>query len=264
MSNEQQPRDDDQADEPTVAQDNRTSAERVADEMNRRGVPTPNSGMATTAERLAAHMRELYNLYEQFETERRAEIIAAGGDPDEPEVDPLSREWLVNIARDHRAATRPGADDKLSDELIEYIADTVSLSDVRVMRGAWAAITDAMPQIAYVARMKNGKTADEIAQATGYTSSRVAQLIRQEKQRIAEAGLTRRYSWRVDVMDLTGTWHDREHGEGDLDPDNLPGEADRLIDEAGARIGRARIFLWEGSEGADGDAAHTLDRTKSY
>jgi hypothetical protein len=217
---------------------------RIADELNRRGVP-----IDTPTGRLAAQMLDLF---EQFERERRAEAV-------EDEVDPLSRAALVNLARDHRNAMRPDVDDQRYDDLIEEIADTFTLTDVRIMRGAWTAITEAMPRIAYVAR-RNGKTADEIAQATGYTSSRIAQFIRQEKQRAADAGLTR-YTWRVDVMGPDGEWTDREVGEDDLDPNSLPDEANRLLDESGARTGRARIFLWEGDEGDDADAAHTLDRT---
>ncbi|MEU0170159.1 hypothetical protein ABZ214_32710 [Streptomyces iakyrus] len=287
MSNEQPPRDDEQAwtaaeirratyrrtdpaGQPTHPAGQQAAAEgmaaalgyepvdpngtygRIADELNRRGVPTTN-----VTGRLAAQMLVLF---EEFEQERRAEIIAAGGDPDEDEPDTLSRASLVNLARDHRSAMRPEANAQQYDDLVEEIADTFTLSDVRIMRGAWTAITEAMPRIAYVAR-KEGKSPDEIAQATGYTSSRIAQFIRQEKQRAAAAPLTR-YTFRVDVMGPDGEWTDRETGEEELDPNDLPAEANRLLDESGARTGSARIFLWEGDEGDDADAAHTVDRTR--
>ncbi|MFD4771346.1 hypothetical protein [Streptomyces niveus] len=106
---------------------------------------------------------------------------------------------------------RPGTDPQQYDDLVKGIADTFTLSDVGIMRGAWTAITEAMPQIAYVAR-RDGKSPDEIAQATGYTSSRIAQFIRQEKQRAAAAPLTQ-YTFRVDVMDADGEWTNREVGE---------------------------------------------------
>ncbi|MDX2986339.1 hypothetical protein [Streptomyces caniscabiei] len=185
-----------------------------------------------------------------------AETTQAGGGPNDP--NPLTRDYLAHLAWAHRNATRTDVADL--DGLLDQIAHDLDLIDVRIMRGAWAAITDAMPRIALAAR-ENGKSPDQIAQATGYTSSRIAQFVRQEKQRRAAIPLAR-YSWRVDVMDLDGTWLDREHGEGDLDPDDLPGEGNRLIDESGARTGRARIFLWEGDEDDDAAAVHTLDRTK--
>ncbi|MCQ9706616.1 hypothetical protein [Streptomyces sp. BSP1] len=295
MSNDQ-PRDDDQANEPTVAEYQRADASKfpeqpagqqaaaegmaaaqgwtsaelirneqrvergeadafgwVADELNRRGVPT-NTPMG----RLTGQM---IGLFAEFEKERRDRIIAAGGDPDGDDRDPLSRAALADLASEHRKAMRPEADSQQYDDLVEEIADTFTLSDVRIMRGAWTAVTEAMPRIAYVARQE-GRSPDEIAQATGYTSSRIAQFIRQEKQRAA-APLTR-YTFRVDVMGADGKWTDREVGDEELDPNNLPAEANRLIDESGARTGRARIFLWERGEGeGDDDAAtHTVDRTR--
>ncbi|MFI2288553.1 hypothetical protein [Streptomyces niveus] len=81
---------------------------------------------------------------------------------------------------------RSETDPQQYDVLVEYFADTFALSDVRIMRGARTAITEAMPRIAHVAR-SDGKSPDEIAQATGYTSSRIAQFIRREKQRAATA-----------------------------------------------------------------------------
>ncbi|WP_404959036.1 hypothetical protein [Streptomyces sp. 147326] len=189
-------------------------------------------------------------------TADRAGARTAGGGPDE--VAPLSRDYLVYLARAHRNATRQGG--PALDGLLDQVARDLDLYDVRAMRGAWAAITDAMPRIAYAARQA-GKSPDEIAQATGYTTSRIAQFVRQEKQRRAAIPLAR-YSWRVDTLASDGTWIDREHGESDLDPDDLPGEASRLLDESGARTGRARIFLWEGDAGDDDNAAHTLDRTQ--
>jgi hypothetical protein len=224
---------------------------RIADELNRRGVPTNTAAGRFTAQMLG--------LFEEFEQERRAEIIAAGGDPDEDDVDPLSRAALVNLARDHRTAMRPDVDDQRYDDLIEEIADTFTLSDVRIMRGAWTAITEAMPRIAYVAR-EQGKSPDEIAQATGYTSSRIAQFIRQEKQRAAAPGELHRYTWRIDVQNADGEWTDREAGEDESTPADLAQLAERLLAETGARDQRARIVMWEGDEGDDAAAVHRAER----
>ncbi|MER8042577.1 hypothetical protein [Streptomyces sp. NPDC094032] len=235
----------------------KTAAERVADDLNRRGVPVPE----TATGRFAAQM---YELYHQFEEERRAEIIAAGGDPDEDaELDPLSREALVNLTRDHRSAMRPAADAQQYDDLIEEIADTYTLADVRVIRGAWAAITEAMPRIAYVARQDEGRSPDEIAKATGYTVSRIAQLIRQEKQRAAAVPLTQ-YTWRVDTLDADG-WTDREHGDDEATPSGLAQLAERVLAETGARDKRARVFIWEGEEaGTEDDVAYAVERPAEW
>ncbi|MCG7524926.1 hypothetical protein MHW47_10820 [Streptomyces sp. OfavH-34-F] len=217
MSNDQ-PRNDDQADEPTAAEYQRvdpstlpshpagqqaaiegmataegwTAAEvhrltrssaerekfeRIADELNQRRL-TPTSRMG----QFAAHMLSAIEDYEQEQRERVAEAGRQHSGTERP--DPLSRAALVNLARDHRTASRADVPEERYDELVETIADTFTLTDVRIMRGAWTAITEAMPRIAYVAR-HSGKSPDEIAQATGYTSSRVAQFIRQERQRAA-------------------------------------------------------------------------------
>ncbi|MEU5745724.1 hypothetical protein ABZ804_09275 [Streptomyces sp. NPDC047726] len=287
MTNEQPPRDDEQDDEPTVMEYTRADASKF---------PTTLAGQQASAEGMAAAkgwtsveisravrarrtepalaefrehlvegarqapelqagiLRAVVDLVDNFTADR------AGSVADDAPADVLSRAALVNLARDHRTVMRPDVGGQAYDDLVEEIADTFTLSDVRIMRGAWTAITEAMPRIAYVAR-QGGKSPDEIAQATGYTSSRIAQFIRQEKERAAAVPLTR-YTFRVDVMGPDGEWTDRETGEEELDPNNLPAEANRLLDESGARTGRARIFLWEGDEGDDADAAHTVDRTR--
>ncbi|ALM38219.1 hypothetical protein [Streptomyces sp. FR-008] len=102
--------------------------------------------------------------------------------------DTLSRSNLVSVARAHRNATRPeraGQGDL--DRLLDDLADEFDLADVRIVRGVAAALADAMPRIAHQAR-EQGKSPDEIAQAAGYTSSRITQFIRQERERRAAAG----------------------------------------------------------------------------
>lgn len=290
MSNEQPHGDDEQDVEPTVAEYTRADASKF---------PTAPAGQEAAAEGMAAAegwtsgqisravraarteptlaefrehlvegaqqvhalqagiLRAVVDLVDNYTADRAGRPRAAA----DGSADVLSRAALVNLARDHRTVMRPDVGGQAYDDLIEEVADTFTLSDVRIMRGAWTAITEAMPRIAYVAR-KGGKSPDEIAQATGYTSSRVAQFIRQEKERAAAVPLTR-YTFRVDVMGPDGEWTDREVGEEELDPNDLPAEANRLIDESGARTGRARIFLWEGDEGDDDAAAHTVDRTRN-
>ena len=283
MSNEQPPRDDDRGDEPSAAEYRRADPSKFP--MHPAGQQAAVEGMAAakgwtsgeiiravraeptlaefrehladavrqTPEFQAGILRAVVDLVDNYTADHTGRA-PAGTDPDDPT--PLSRDYLVHIARAHHNASKTGG--AALDGLLDQITHDLDLADVRIMRGAWAAITEAMPRIAYVAR-NQGKSPDEIAQATGYTSSRVAQLIRQEKQRAAVAPLTR-YTFRVDVMGPDGEWTDREVGEEELDPNNLPAEANRLLDESGARTGRARIFLWEGDESTDADAVHTAER----
>lgn len=296
MSNDQ-PRDDDQADEPTVARYQRvdpstlpshplgqqaavegmaaakgwTSGEitrivrgraakagtvdRIVGELNRRGVPTDTAMGRMTA--------QMFALFEEFEEERRAEVTAAGGDPDDDGWDDaLSRSNLVSVARAHRnASRRHRAEAGDLDRLLDDLADEFDLYDVRIIRGVAAALADAMPRIAYKHR-EQGMSPDEIARKTGYTASRVAQFIRQEKERRAAAPLTR-YTWRIDTLDADDgryAWTSRETGEDEATPADLAQLAERLLAETGARDQRARIFLWEGDEGTDADAVHTAER----
>ncbi|MFC3347756.1 hypothetical protein ACFOOM_10015 [Streptomyces echinoruber] len=228
--------------------DDPSSFQRIADELNARGVPVD-----TAAGRLTATM---YALFDKYERERRAEIIAAGGDPDDEWGHTLSRSNLISVARAHRNATRRAEQGDL-DRLLDDLADEFDLTDVRIVRGVAAALADAMPRIAYKARER--MSPDEIAQQTGYTTSRVAQFIRQEKERRAAAGFTR-YSWRVDTRDADGTWVDREHGEDEWAPADLSRLAERCLDETGARDKRARVLIWEGDEGDDAAAVHRAER----
>jgi hypothetical protein len=111
---------------------------------------------------------------------------AAGNDPaDDGRGDPLSRSNLVSVARAHRNASQPqrAAEGDL-DRLLDDLAAEFNLADVRIIRGVAAALTDAMPRIA-LAHRERGMSPDEIAAATGLTTSRINQLIREEKQRRA-------------------------------------------------------------------------------
>jgi transcriptional regulator with XRE-family HTH domain len=288
MSNEQPPPDDDQdvaeyrrtdpTDEPTHPAGQQAAVEgmlararlaprrqpstfeRIADDLNRRGVP-----VNTPAGRLTAQM---YALFEEFEQDRRAEIVAAGGTPEDADDDgwgdALSRSNLVSVARAHRNATQPHrAKEGDLDRLLDDLADEFEPADVRIIRGVAAALADAMPRIAHKAREQQGMSPDEIAQKTGYTASRIAQFIRQEKERRAAPGTLRRYTWRIDTLDADDGrygWTDREHGEDESTPADLAQLAERLLDETGAREQRARIVMWEGDEGDDAAAVHRAER----
>lgn len=224
------------------------TVDRIVGELNRRGVPTN-----TAAGRLTAQM---YALFEEFEREHRAEVIAAGGDPDDGWGDTLSRSNLVSVARAHRNASRPDrAREGDLDHVLDDLADEFDLADVRIIRGVAAALADAMPRIAHKHR-ERGLSPDEIARKTGYTASRVAQFIRQEKERRAAGPLTR-YTWRIDTQTADGTWVDREYGDDESTPADLPQLAERLLAETGAHDQRGRIFMWKTTDagGYSEDAA---------
>lgn len=233
---------------------------RIADELNRQGVPTD-----TPTGRLAAQM---FALFEEFEQERRAEIIGAGGSAEDADDDgwgdPLTRSNLRSVARAHRNANQPHrAKAGDLDRLLDDLADEFNLADVRIIRGVAAALADAMPRIAHKHR-EQGMSPDEIARETGYTASRVAQFIRQERERRAAPGALRRYTWRTDVQNADGAWTDREAGEDESTPADLAQLAERLLTETGAHGQRARIFLWEGDEGTDAEAVHTAERPAQW
>ncbi|MFF2014018.1 hypothetical protein ACFVWY_33835 [Streptomyces sp. NPDC058195] len=133
----------------------------------------------TAAARFAERMSTILDEYEQ---ERRAEITAAGGHPDDDgSRDVLTRRTLASIA--YRYDTQSDSPSRRQ-PLIDELADTFTLADVRIIRTVAAALADAMPQMALASR-DAGKRPDRIAAESGYTASRVAQLIREERQRHA-------------------------------------------------------------------------------
>ncbi|MGC9536587.1 hypothetical protein [Streptomyces sp. UG1] len=177
-------------------------------------------------------------------------------------ADPLNRRNLVSVARAYRNASQPQrAKEGDLDRLLDDLSNEFGLTDVRIIRGVAAALADAMPRIAYKAR-EEGLHPDKIADRGGYTSSRIAQFIRQEKERRAVIPLTR-YTWRIDMLDADNGrygWTDREHGAVNAIPVDLPRLGERLLAETGARDQHARIFLWEGDEGDDAAAVYTAER----
>ncbi|MET7811769.1 hypothetical protein ABZT26_13025 [Streptomyces sp. NPDC005395] len=177
-------------------------------------------------------------------------------------ADPLNRRNLFSVASAYRNANQPQrAPEGDLDRLLDDLSNEFGLTDVRIIRGVAAALADAMPRIAYKAR-EEGLHPDKIADRGGYTSSRIAQFLRQEKERRAAIPLTR-YTWRIDTLDADNDryeWTDREHGADDAIPVDLPRLAERLLAETGARDQHARIFLWEGDEDDDAAAVHSAER----
>lgn len=103
----------------------------------------------------------------------------------ERKLDAFSRLNMRAIARTHHMATRGKGPTDL-DRLLGVVANDFTLDDVRVIRGVAAALADAMPRIAQKAR-EGGMSPDEIAAESGYTSSRIAQFLREEKKRRDDA-----------------------------------------------------------------------------
>lgn len=171
MSNEQPPGDH-QADAEQRRTSGRSPFERIADDLNRRGVPTDTPHAKAITQMMAA--------FNEFERETAA-ARAADGDTNPYDLAPYEDvHGLANEYEEARASTDPRALDGFLDNLTEDF----HLEDVRALRTATAAVQAAMGRIALAAREKN-MSADQIAAETGYTASRVAQFLREEKQRRA-------------------------------------------------------------------------------
>ncbi|MFD3829717.1 hypothetical protein [Streptomyces sp. NPDC058621] len=131
---------------------------------------------------IRSQLRNIIGRIDDYTSER--DEFAVADDSGEGWGDSLSRENLRSVARAHRSATRR---EELGDleRLLDDLADEFTLADVRIIRMVAAALADAMPRMAHKAR-EQGMTPDEIAQQSGYTTSRITQFIRQEKERRAE------------------------------------------------------------------------------
>ncbi|MFD3572816.1 hypothetical protein [Streptomyces sp. NPDC058644] len=170
MSNEQP-----DADEPrtAVGRERPSTFERMADDLNRRGVSrdTPHVKM----------VREMITLFNQFERETAA-ARAAEGDTNPYDLDAYAD--VHDLAEQYNDARANTADPADLERFLDNLAEDLDLADVRALRTAAAAVADAMGRIALAAREKS-MNADQIAAETGYTASRITQFIREEKQRRA-------------------------------------------------------------------------------
>ncbi|MYR46613.1 hypothetical protein [Streptomyces sp. SID5910] len=125
---------------------------------------------------------------ERFERARRAEIIAAGGDPDE-DRDPF--ETVRAIADDwDRTADDPDG----RAELLDRLADSLDTSEVRALRlaaEAAAAITPRLIQADADAGVRAADTADDL----GVTESYVYRVLREHRAAQAEADDASGHDW---------------------------------------------------------------------
>ncbi|MCA1218851.1 hypothetical protein [Streptomyces sp. 8L] len=170
--------------------------QRVADELNRQGVPTNGP-----SRRFAG---KVFELFAQFERERRAEIIAAGGDPDE-DHDPF--EDVREIA-DQWAAT--AEDPQAREAFLDDLADRLDTTEVRALRLAAEAAAAVTPRLVYD-DADHGVSAKDTAADLGVSESFVYRLLRQRADLVGEVADKLK-----DVSDSLGrtrrTAEDRERG----------------------------------------------------
>ncbi|MEK9521444.1 hypothetical protein MIU24_18920 [Streptomyces venezuelae] len=203
MSNEQPPRDVDQDVEPTDPAEQQAAVEdalaaagllpahdpKTADHNRRRAARLIEEEHAGTSgepvvgapsRRLMADMLELFGKYEREAAAERARR----GDTNPYDLAPYQD---VHDLTNQYDAVRNSNDPRDLDQFLDALADDFHLDDVRALRIGNAAVQAAMGRIALAAREK-GMSADQIAAETGYTSSRVTQFIREERQRRAGNG----------------------------------------------------------------------------
>lgn len=177
MSNEQHPRDDERGNEPVGYQTGRSySATEISRKFRDRKLK-PTADARALAEHLVAELIQ----HERDTAARRA----AQGDTNPYDVEPYADVHdLARFYDESRANTEDLTD---LERFLDNLAEDLDLADVRALRTAAAAAADAMGRIALAHREK-GMSPDEIAAQTGYTASRIAQFIRQEKERRAAPG----------------------------------------------------------------------------
>ncbi|MFD9146220.1 hypothetical protein ACFWDF_02955 [Streptomyces diastaticus] len=107
---------------------------------------------------------------------------AASGDTNPYDLDPYTE--AHDLAEQYEQARANGPADL--DRFLDDLAATLDLADVKALRTTAAAVAEAMGRIALDAR-KRGMSSDRIASETGYTASRIAQFLREERERRGEA-----------------------------------------------------------------------------
>ncbi|MFF3353368.1 hypothetical protein ACFYWN_12085 [Streptomyces sp. NPDC002917] len=110
----------------------------------------------------------------QFERERRAEIIAAGGDPDE-DRDPFEH---VRAIADEWADTADDAERRAA--LLDRLADRLDTSEVRALRLAAEAAVAITPRLIY-ADADAGVSVGDTAADLGLTPSYVYRVRREQR-----------------------------------------------------------------------------------
>jgi DNA invertase Pin-like site-specific DNA recombinase len=118
---------------------------------------------------------ELLAATERFERERRAEILAAGGDADD-DRDPL--EYVRAIA-DGYEERRDDATEAV--RYLDGIARELAPEDLRVLRVAAEAVKKITPLVIRIAADEQGMTPAQIADDLGMTESYVYRVLRDHR-----------------------------------------------------------------------------------
>ncbi|MFF3886587.1 hypothetical protein [Streptomyces sp. NPDC001914] len=228
----------------------RGTFERIADDLNRRGVPTNTAA--------GALFTQMVTLFNEFERETAAER-AREGDTNPYDLDPFAD--VHDLAEQYDQARANTSEPADLERFLDNLAEDFDLADVKALRTAAAAVAEAMGRIALAAR-KDGMSPDRIANETGYTASRIAQFLREEKQRRAEMPLAGQWDAFVTVERHDGTeW--RGLSEESIATAEEPTDLARRI-LATAREGlptdtvRVRVWRFGESEGPHlAEAMHT-------
>ncbi|WP_053913670.1 helix-turn-helix domain-containing protein [Streptomyces sp. TP-A0875] len=132
--------------------------------------------------------------FERFERERRAEIIARGGNPDEDDRDPL--EWVYTVAEQY---SHHGDNPTEQGALLDSLADELTLDDARAIRLAAEVVAKATPRI--VERAAATKSVPAIARDLGMTESYVYRVLRQQRAATGDDGTA--YDWPVNGCEIS-------------------------------------------------------------
>ncbi|MEU8721497.1 hypothetical protein [Streptomyces antimycoticus] len=211
-------------------------------EHNRRAAARQGLTPTPAAQRLTEQMLTIFN---EFERDRRAEIIAAGGDPDE-DRDPLEYvRWIADNYVERRD------DPRRLEHALRGLANELTLDDARALRLAGEAVAKALPQLVRLAHDEDRKDAPQIAAELDLTPSRIYDLLRRYV----------RYTWRADTEQPDGTWHLLDTGEAtaerrELTEANLARAAvEQVAPKADGRP--VRVLVWNGPQGTEDTALYT-------
>ncbi|MFB7029656.1 MULTISPECIES: hypothetical protein [unclassified Streptomyces] len=162
-----------QPDEPTLSKFFPVDRPALADH-NRRVL-----ARATTTTALGVFQADMLRIMNEYEEARRAEIIAAGGDPDE-DRDPF--ELVREIADTYQGLT--DTDQHTKEAVLDDLSDRLTLADIRALRLAGEAAVAVTPRV-IMYELRRKKT-PRISAELGLTESRVYTIAREERRRRAQ------------------------------------------------------------------------------
>ncbi|MFJ5143293.1 hypothetical protein [Streptomyces sp. NPDC088707] len=134
---------------------------------------------ATANTALGEFQANMLRILDEYEEARRTEILARGGDPDE-DRDPF--EVVRQIADSYEALN--DADETTEEIVLNDLADSLSLADIRALRLAGEAATSITPRA--IMDELGRKKIPQIAAELGLTTSRVYTIVREERRARAQ------------------------------------------------------------------------------